>query len=420
MNVGWGVCVGSGVGVDDGCGVWVAVASGIGVRVDPGVDVGREVCVAVTVRVGEGLGAGACVGVGTGVNVDAGSIVGAVVGMGVALVSGSGSRSTEHATASAAIERSRDTPSVWILLIRRIFRLFERVLGIPRKSNFRLGKFDPRGAVAAALSGLRPEVSDAAVVAQVFTDYVSERARSPPVYHPDLAQAVANGMVEKVVESNLRVVNTQTAQVEFQTVKRRGKIGLHAGGFGFGAFGIRLFDAGQPVQVNVHAHAAYRNLGVLAAFTDRDDFALEVHSSDENGVAFGKRPVRRSSATDRSGGGRLDGGQVSAYAFDSVSGGDSGGAHRFRDRPLQRSLRSLQPAIYLLKPAHDGGAGGVEHIVAAPNQVLDLLFKFTTQRFRLGSHPRCVFKISLKLMSLSLEFIQPVLEQKVLRLHEFA
>ena len=128
-------------------------------------------------------------------NVDVGSIVGAAVRMGVALVTGSESCSTEHATASAAIETSKDTQSVWILLIRRIFRLFERVLGIQRKSNFRLSKFDPRGAVAAALSGLGTEVPDGAVVTQVFTDYVSERTRSPAVYYPDPAQAVANGMV---------------------------------------------------------------------------------------------------------------------------------------------------------------------------------------------------------------------------------
>ena len=143
VNVGWGVRIGSGVGVDDGCGVWVAVASGIGVyvgpgvRVDPGVEVGREVCVGVTVGVGDGLVVGVCVGIGTGVDVDAGSVVGAVGGTGVAPVTGSESWSTEHATVSAAIETSRHTPSVWILLIRRIFRLFERVLRIPRKIDFR-------------------------------------------------------------------------------------------------------------------------------------------------------------------------------------------------------------------------------------------------------------------------------------------
>ena len=126
---------------------------------------GAGACVGITVRVGDGLEVGACVGVGTGVDVDAGSVVGAADATGAALVTGSDSCSTEHATASAAIETSKDTPSVWILLIRRIFRLVERALEIPRKSNFRLGKFDPRGAVAAALSGLRPEVSDAAVVA---------------------------------------------------------------------------------------------------------------------------------------------------------------------------------------------------------------------------------------------------------------
>ena len=204
------------------------------------------------------------------VDVDAGSVVGAADATGAALVTGSDSCSTEHATASAAIETSKDTPSVWILLIRRIFRLFERVLGIPRKSNFRLDKFDPRGAVAAALSGLWPEVPDGAVVAQVFTDHVSERARSSAVYDPDLAQAVANGMVEKVVESNLRVVNSQAAQVEFKAFQRGGEKFLYVRDFGFGAFGIGLFnfDAGQPVQVNVHADAAYRDLRVLTAFTD--------------------------------------------------------------------------------------------------------------------------------------------------------
>ena len=77
-----------------------------------------------------------CVGVGTGVDVDAGSVVGAARGTGVAPVTGSESCSTEHAPASAAIETSKDTPSVWILLIRRIFRLFERVLGIPRNRDF--------------------------------------------------------------------------------------------------------------------------------------------------------------------------------------------------------------------------------------------------------------------------------------------
>ena len=77
-----------------------------------------------------------CVGIGTGVDVDAGRVVGTARGTGVAPVTGSESCSTEHTTASTAIETSKDTPSVWILLIRRIFRLSERVLGIPRKRDF--------------------------------------------------------------------------------------------------------------------------------------------------------------------------------------------------------------------------------------------------------------------------------------------
>lgn len=74
-------------------------------------------------------------------------------------------------------------------------------------------QLNPSRAVSTALSRLRSEVAHGAVVAQVVPHYVSEDAGSAPVYHAEIRQTVADGVIEELVQVYLRVRRALAAQV---------------------------------------------------------------------------------------------------------------------------------------------------------------------------------------------------------------